>query len=155
MGAMTTIRMALSGEAGDIDAFLAAHVRPASGGGHTLDFDTLLACDHSRSWEGMYEAWGCRSHGWDFEVVTRIPTTVELRFEVKGAEARAEPVLAEIARRYPGLFGTFAMVPDTETWAAQGLLHEGKLHLQEAEWTEAMYALVEGHAYGEAPGEED
>lgn len=155
MGAITTIRMCLSGPAKDVDGFLASHVRPSGDGARVLDFDTLLACDHSRSWEGMYEAWGCRSHGWDFEVVTRIPTTVEFRFEVKGADAKAEPVLREIARRYPGLFGTVAMITDTETWGAMGVLHQGALDLKEQRWTEALFQLVEGHPYGEWPGEED
>lgn len=154
MGAMTTIRMAMSGPEEDLNAFLSAHVQAHRRGGSDIDFHTLIPCP-IRSWEGMHAAWGCRSHGWDFKVDLRIPSTVAFRFEVKGADAKAEPILHEIARRYPTLTGTVAMVTDTECWSATSAFHDGVLSLTDAPWTRAMFELVEGHPYGEWPPEEE
>ncbi|MGW9821897.1 hypothetical protein ACUXK4_004486 [Methylorubrum extorquens] len=154
MGAMTTIRMWVSGPDVDLDTFLAAHVRRNDAGGTYLDFDTLIPCDHTRSWEGMYEAWGCRSHGWDFAILSMTGSDFECRFEVKGADAKALPILREISRRYPRLIGEVSMVTDTETWSAVGSIREGSISLTVAPWSEAMFELVEGHPYDTWPSEE-
>lgn len=158
MGAMTTIRMALSGPPGARGVFEQAHVIPAPDGTHSIDFSTLIPIEGAQTWEAMYAAWGCRSIDWDYRVVSHrpgfeTPESFEFIFEVKGASATAEPILAETARRYRHMVGTFGMVTDSEEFSATGLLVDGNLHLQKHPWTEAMFALIEGHPYGEWPGE--
>ena len=153
MGAMTTIRMAMSGPPGARGVFETAHLILAHDGTQSIDFNTLIPIEGEQTWKAMYAAWGCRSIGWDYRVVSQSTNTFEFIFEVKGASATAEPILAEIARRYRHMTGAFGMVTDSEEFSATGLFVDGSLHLQKHPWTEAMFALVEGHPYGEYPGE--
>lgn len=138
--------------------FETAHVIPASDGTHSIDFASLIPIEGERTWEAMYAGWGCRSLGWDYRVVSyhpgfETPETFEVTFDVKGAGATAEPILAEIARRYRHMTGAFGMVTDSEEFSAIGLFVDGNLRLEKHPWTEAMFAQVEGHPYGEWPEE--
>jgi hypothetical protein len=133
--------------------FETAHVIPAPDGTHSIDFATLIPIEGEQTWEAMYAAWGCRSLGWDYRVVSDVSDVFEFTFEVKGTNASAKPILAEIARRYPSLVAAFRMVSDSEGFAATGVIAGGELTFAEYPWSEAFFALVEGHPYGEWPEE--